>query len=174
MESQLSSDDDNLIDAARLLVRILSEHKIKIVFAESCTGGLVSATLTRIPGVSSWLCGSAVTYQEETKQAWLNVSAEDLGRFTAVSEQVTRAMAREVLAKTPQADLAVAVTGHLGPDAPPEIDGVVFVASCSRIPNESQTIAKQLRLTSLDRGSRQIEATDAVLRFAKECCNDRS
>ncbi len=156
------------MDAASELVDLLSRHHRRIVFAESCTGGLVAATMTRIPGVSNWLCGSAVTYQEETKQAWLNISAHDLHEFTAVSDQVTRAMAFEVLAKTSQADIAVAVTGHLGPDAPQDIDGTVYIACACRGETESQTNSVRIQLVANDRRGRQIEATREVLRFAKE------
>ena len=134
--------------------------------------GLVSATLTRIPGVSSWLCGSAVTYQNETKQAWLDVTEHDLREFTAVSEQVTRVMAAEVLAKTPQADLAVAVTGHLGPDAPAEMDGIIYVAGALRGQSHQEMRTSRIRLTGNDRRNRQIEATESVLLFAQSYLRD--
>lgn len=172
MESLLNDDNsqrwNTLAENARRLVDQLSRRDLRIVFAESCTGGLVAATLTQIPGVSNWLCGSAVTYQEATKQAWLNVPEHDLRQYTAVSEQVTRVMAQQVLAKTPQADFAVAVTGHLGPDAPKDIDGVVFIAAASREIPESDVATMQIRLTQDDRRSRQIEAAGAVLRFTIE------
>ena len=174
MESRLNNDNsqtwNTLAESASRLVDLLSRRNLRIVFAESCTGGLVAATLTQIPGVSNWLCGSAVTYQEETKQAWLDVPEHDLQEHTAVSEQVTRVMAQQVLAKTPQADFAVAVTGHLGPDAPHELDGVVFIAGVSRSRTEPAIEATQIQLTRQDRRSRQIEAAEAVLRFAVSSC----
>jgi nicotinamide-nucleotide amidase len=169
MESKLSNADQNLLESARVLVDELIRRNMRVVFAESCTGGLVAATLTQIPGVSSWLCGSAVTYQEETKRAWLDVCENDLDVFTAVSEQVTRAMAQGVLEKTPQADIAVAVTGHLGPNAPPKIDGVVFIASVCRRSN-ADTAVLRLSLKQSQRHARQVEAAEAVLRFALENC----
>ena len=172
MESLLNNDNSQrcnaLSETAASLVDQLSRRNLRIVFAESCTGGLVAATLTQIPGVSNWLCGSAVTYQDETKQAWLNVPEHDLRECTAVSEQVTRVMAQQVLKKTPQAAISVAVTGHLGPDAPEEIDGVVFIACASRDAAESVVATEQLRLTQNDRRSRQVEAAEAVLRFTIE------
>ncbi len=58
-------------DDAQRLVDVLKRLDTKIVFAESCTAGLVSATLARVPGVSAYLCGSAVTYRDEVKTAWV-------------------------------------------------------------------------------------------------------
>lgn len=119
---------ESLSAAAQRLAVALERSGQQIVFAESCTAGLVSATLAQVAGVSRWLCGSWVTYQEDSKQQWLGVSAEMLQQFTAVSEPVAIAMAQGALARTAQADLAVSVTGHLGPQAPPDQDGQVFIA----------------------------------------------
>ena len=138
----------------------------KIVFAESCTAGLVAATMGRIPGVSDYLCGSAVTYRGETKMAWLGIDASDLAKHTAVSQCVTEAMAENVLQRTPEASLAVAVTGHFGPDAPAELDGVVFISVAERTAPVTQT--QRRTLTSTDRGERQTEAVQAVLLAALE------
>ncbi|MCA9140480.1 MAG: CinA family protein, partial [Planctomycetales bacterium] len=65
---------------AQQLVELLSEKRVKLVLAESCTGGLVSAALTAIPGVSSWLAGSMVVYQEQSKVCWLGVDQETLAQ----------------------------------------------------------------------------------------------
>lgn len=108
--------------------QVLQRTGRQLVLAESCTAGLVAATLGQIPGISRHLCGSAVVYQEATKTGWLNVSADLLARQGAVSPEVAAAMARGVLAITPHADLAAAITGHLGPDAPEELDGVIEIA----------------------------------------------
>ena len=98
------------------------------MFAESCTGGLVSATLTQIPGISSYHCGSAVVYQVETKAEWLGISRDLLDDPGPVSREVAVAMAEGVLQKTPQAGVAASVTGHLGPDAPENQNGLIYVA----------------------------------------------
>ncbi|MBX3437939.1 MAG: nicotinamide-nucleotide amidohydrolase family protein [Planctomycetaceae bacterium] len=120
-------------EAARLAERLFQTGR-RIVFAESCTAGRVAATMARIPGISNHLCGSAVVYRNETKTAWLGVSAEDLANeaIGPVSEIVASAMARGVLELTPQADLAVSVTGHLGPDAPAPLDGVIYIGIARR------------------------------------------
>lgn len=113
---------------ARQVVEQLKARNLKIVLAESCTGGLVSAVLTRIPGVSEFHCGSAVVYQIETKAAWLGVPKSLLRRGGAVSPAVAAKMVSGVLKVTPHADVAAAVTGHLGPGAPPAQDGLVYMS----------------------------------------------
>lgn len=118
-------------EAARL-AETLAERRVRIVFAESCTGGLIAATLAEVPGISAWLCGSAVVYQIETKAEWLGVSREYLKRPGPVSRVVAEAMAVGALERTPQAELAASVTGHLGPQAPPRQDGLFFAAVAHR------------------------------------------
>jgi nicotinamide-nucleotide amidase len=124
-----------LLEAAAHLARCLQRYQVRVVFAESCTAGLVSAALATVPGISTWLCGSAVTYQDDTKARWLSVSESDLTQYTAVSPKVAQSMALGVLLATPQADLAVSITGHLGPFAPPEVDGVAFIGTAIRSPS---------------------------------------
>jgi nicotinamide-nucleotide amidase len=128
--SGLSERD--LTDLARKVVDRLKFLNLRIVLAESCTGGLASALLTRIPGVSEFHCGSAVVYQIATKAEWLGVSKSLLRNPGPVSREVASKMAEGVLAITPHADIAGAVTGHLGPGAPPEQDGLVYVAFARR------------------------------------------
>jgi nicotinamide-nucleotide amidase len=106
--------------------------QVKIVFAESCTGGLISASLARSPGISQVHCGSAVVYRPETKSEWLGVAAPMLNEPGPVSEPVARAMAAGVLERTPEADMAVSITGHLGPNAPDTQDGLVYVGIAIR------------------------------------------
>jgi len=98
---------------ARQLAGQLERGDQRIVFAESCTAGLVSGILAQVPGISKWLCGSSVTYMEELKAGWLGIDQDLISRHTAVSSEVTEAMARSVLERTGSADFAVAITGHL-------------------------------------------------------------
>ncbi len=102
---------------AEQLVQQLERKQLKLVLAESCTGGLVAAELAKVPGVSNWLCGSAVTYRSETKSAWLGIDPAIIDRYTAVSQEVAIQMVEGVLRHTPEADISAAVTGHLGPQA---------------------------------------------------------
>jgi nicotinamide-nucleotide amidase len=165
-------NDASLAEAACELGEILEHTGTQIVFAESCTGGMIAAALAAIPGISRWLCGSAVTYQEPTKTDWLRVAPADLLRHTAVSAEVTLAMAQGVLEITSHADLAVAVTGHLGPAAPPELDGKIFIAATWRGDSSPQT--RRNTLAAVQRNPRQIEAATRVLRASINFIVDRN
>ena len=122
----------SLTVSARRLADVLSERQLRIVFAESCTGGLVANALTRIAGISEWLCGSAVVYRIETKAEWLGIGSGVLQKPGPVSRMVAALMAENVLAKTPEADVAASVTGHLGPAAPARQDGLIYVGISRR------------------------------------------
>ena len=166
-DSTESRDAPGLEESARQLARQLAETRTRLVLAESCTGGLAAATLAAIPGISQWLCGSAVTYREQSKIDWLGVSAADIARVTAVSAEVARAMAWGVLLRTSEADLAVSVTGHLGPDAPAAYDGLVWLGVARRHAGwiESPSAVRHI-LTNTLRVQRQREAATLVLRQA--------
>lgn len=97
--------------------------------AESCTGGLIGACITDIPGSSDVFLGSAVTYSNEAKVSVLGVSEDSLRRFGAVSEQVAREMASGSV-RIYGSDVAVAVTGIAGPGGatPGKPVGLVYIA----------------------------------------------
>lgn len=153
-----------LNEAAESLAQILNERQVRVVFAESCTAGLAAATLARTPGISRWLCGSAVVYREQTKMDWLGVSQADLEQYSAVSEPVAKAMAEGVLQNTIEAALSAAVTGHLGPDAPEGLDGVIYLAIACRRDDESVgTRVWRHQLAASDRQARQEEAAALLL-----------
>lgn len=156
-----------LDQAAERLGEWLLEHgREKIVFAESCTAGLVAAALAAVPGISQNLCGSMVTYREPIKTAWLGVDADLLRECSAVSQPVTDAMAAAVLQHTVEATWSAAVTGHLGPGAPSQLDGQIFIAIARRDPpRRLQEVVAQsaVRLRSCSRRDRQAEAAALVL-----------
>jgi PncC family amidohydrolase len=155
-----------LAEISKQLVERLADRELRVVFAESCTGGLISAELAKIPGVSEWLCGSAVTYRCDTKVRWLGVGPEEIAKHTAVSREVASQMARGVLVRTPEASLSASVTGHLGPDAPEGFDGVVFVAVATRIANDHLTVeVSKNQLQTTERVERQAEAARLVLQL---------
>jgi nicotinamide-nucleotide amidase len=148
---------------ATQLAELLERNELRIVFAESCTAGLASARLAAVPGISNWHCGSAVTYREATKIGWLGVSDQTLASHSAESAETTIEMATQVLSKTPEADVAAAITGHLGPKAPPELDGVAFVAVVRRGEDPQMGQVRRHRLESAERQSRMDEAARLVL-----------
>src|SRR6267142_5605641 len=98
--------DGELIDAARALLDRCRRNKLTIATAESCTGGLVAATLTEIPGSSDVLDRGFVTYSNVAKRAVLGVPTTTLDRCGAVSRETAEAMATGTLAHAP-VDLAV-------------------------------------------------------------------
>ena len=87
--SELLDLENTLEDLARQVAARLEEQNKRVVFAESCTGGKMAAAMTTVPGISSWFCGSAVTYREATKTQWLSVAESDLAQHTAESEFTT-------------------------------------------------------------------------------------
>ncbi len=152
---------------AKTLARELENQDLRIVFAESATAGLVAATLAQVPGISQFLCGSAVTYQESCKHSWLNIDEGLIEKHSAVSPQVTRAMARSVLQTTPAADFSVAITGHLEPQS--DNGPIAYVVIGYR--NDDQVLCRNpvcFELKSHTRINRQWEAAGAVLETAHE------
>jgi PncC family amidohydrolase len=153
---------------ATKVVQLLAQRQQRLVLAESCTGGLVAGELAKIPGVSQWLCGSAVTYRSDTKVKWLGVREATLAAHTAVSDAVAVEMVRGVLQRTPEATIAASITGHLGPDAPSGYDGVVFIAVAQRgNPNGDESPEPRVErhlLESQGREPRQREAVSLVLK----------
>ena len=106
--------DHELREAAERVLLACRTRGLKVVTAESCTGGLVAATLTAIAGSSDVVERGFVTYANEAKREMLGVSWDALLGHGAVSEPVARAMASGALAHS-QADIAVSVTGVAGP-----------------------------------------------------------
>ena len=164
----IDSPTDLAHAAATDLAAQLSTRQRKIVFAESCTAGMAAALLGGCPGISAWLCGSAVTYREATKTQWLDIEPTLLKKFSAESSEATHQMAEAVLKKTPEANLAAAITGHLGPQAPPAIDGKIFMAISIRRQNKIDVNHLEVQLEQTDRRARQLEAATQLLTYAKQ------
>ena len=106
--------DHEMRDAAERVLHACRKRGLKVVTAESCTGGLVAATLTAIAGSSDVVERAYVTYANEAKREMLGVSWDALMGHGAVSDPVARAMAAGALARS-GVDLAVSVTGVAGP-----------------------------------------------------------
>ena len=119
----------------------LASQNIKVTCAESCTGGLLAANLTRLPGSSAWFDMGFVTYSNEAKQQLLNVNPTTLAHYGAVSEEVVREMALGALISS-KADYALSISGIAGPPGGSEDKPVGLVwfglASKKRIWAESK------------------------------------
>lgn len=158
-----------LIQTARHLVECLGGRQIKVVLAESCTCGRVAATLGLIPGVSRFLCGSLVVYRPTTKAAWLGLDLDWLAEASPESLACSEALAQAALQQTPEADLALAITGDLDPSAAADKQGWVFLALATREPTANGrwvTAGLALQLQTERRDQRQTEASQRLLQFA--------
>ncbi len=118
--------------AAKRIVEAATERGLTVATAESLTGGLISGSLTAVPGSSAVVKGAVVSYVNEVKHGVLGVSEENLATYGAVSEQVALQMAEGVREKL-GVDMAVSVTGIAGPTGaePGKPVGTVWIATAS-------------------------------------------
>lgn len=96
------------------IVSLLKEKGLKVSFAESCTGGLLAASIVDTSGSSEVFNESVVTYSNEAKMKYLNVSSVTLEEFGAVSKETAIEMSKGVI-KLTGADIGVSITGIAGP-----------------------------------------------------------
>jgi nicotinamide-nucleotide amidase len=122
-----------LIEQAGALLELCRRKQLRIATAESCTGGLIAATLTEMPGSSDVLERGFVTYSNAAKQTMLDVPAATISQFGEVSRETAEAMATGALANS-SAELAVSVTGIAGPGGarPGKPVGLVHFAAASK------------------------------------------
>lgn len=99
----------------RGLHQLFTRHGLTLALAESCTGGMIAARVTDIPGCSAWFRGGVVAYNNQVKTDLLQVPETLLEQHGAVSEPVARTMA-EGVRRAIGSDLALSVTGIAGPD----------------------------------------------------------
>ena len=99
---------------SRNIIKKLSKKKLKISFAESCTGGLLSSVITSVSGSSKVFNLGLVTYSNQSKIKVLKVSKKIIKKYGAVSEQVCKAMVKNV-SKIAKTNASVSITGIAGP-----------------------------------------------------------
>lgn len=122
---------DENVTLEKALVDMLNEKELTIGTVESCTGGMISARLTNVPGVSAVLKTGLVTYANKSKRKLVGVKKETLEKYGAVSKQVAKEMAKG-MAALHKTDVVIAVTGIAGPDGGTEEKpvGLVYIACC--------------------------------------------
>ena len=135
-----------------------------VATAESCTGGLVSAALTEIPGASDVFQAGYVTYANDAKAGMLGVSTDILETFGAVSVAVAWAMAQGALAKS-QAQVAVAITGIAGPGGGTSLKpvGMVVFARAEKGADPTDVLAEMRHFGDIGRAGIRRQAALAAL-----------
>ncbi len=153
------------IDAlAKRVVEENAKAGRKVALAESCTGGLVCAALTEIPGSSSVLERGFVTYSNQAKMELLGVPQDIIDTFGAVSVACVWAMAQGALKKS-DADVAVAISGVAGPDGGSEHKpvGTVVFAQAKRGEENADPVAEMRKLDGSSRAEVRRQATLVAL-----------
>jgi nicotinamide-nucleotide amidase len=155
---------DALVSKAREVVEANRKLSRRIAIAESCTGGLVSAALTEIPGSSDVFEAGYVTYSNAAKILQLKVSEEVVETFGAVSVATAWAMARGALAAS-DADIAVAITGIAGPGggSPQKPVGTVVFARAEREADPAKIVADQKLFENENRAGVRLQAALCAL-----------
>jgi len=164
----LFGEDERTI--AEIVLELCRARGLTLATAESCTGGLVAARLTSVPGSSDVFRGSVVAYANDVKEESLGVPAEILERFGAVSAESAEAMARGVRDRL-GVDVAVAVTGVAGPGGGTEEKpvGLVFAhavgpdgdrAVRTELPGDREMIRGRATAASLHLVRRLLESRD--------------
>jgi nicotinamide-nucleotide amidase len=152
------------VDKAREVVEANRKAGRRVAIAESCTGGLVAAAITEIPGSSEMFEAAFVTYSNAAKIGQLKVSEELVETFGAVSVATAWAMARGALLAS-EADVAVAITGVAGPGggtAAKPVGTVVF-ARAERDADPARIVADQKQFDETERSGVRLQAALCAL-----------
>lgn len=153
-----------LYDIAEKVVNRMTTKKLTLSLAESCTGGLVSQSITSVSGSSYIFKGSVVSYSNELKETLIDVPHNIIEKYGAVSEAVSIAMAKGILAKS-NSDIAGSVTGIAGPSGGTKEKpvGTVYIT----VATKEKTICKLLHLNG-DRRNIREQSAKQLLTLIKE------
>jgi len=167
-EAERSLEADGA-DLAAVVLDQLRARKARLVVAESCTGGVLSARITAIPGASTVFMGGVVAYDNIVKSGMLDVSPELLDQYGAVSEQVVSAMAEGVQRQF-AVDAALAITGIAGPTGGTAEKPVGTVWLAARYGAEARALK---RLFPGDRNEIRARSAQAALDLLRRLLADR-
>jgi nicotinamide-nucleotide amidase len=156
-----------LLSEARDLLAAARNANAHIVTAESCTGGLIAALLTEIPGSSDVVERGFVTYSNEAKQELLGVPEDLLRAYGAVSEPVCRAMAQGAL-NNARAEFSVAVTGIAGPGggSAEKPVGLVYIGAAAR---SGTVIVREYRFGDIGRDQVRLRTVEKAIELLRNC-----
>lgn len=152
------------------LVEILTKKQYKITTAESCTGGLVAATIVNVSGASEVFQAGFVTYANEAKEKELGVKSETLQTYGAVSEKTAKEMAIGCAAHA-KAQVGISTTGIAGPGGgtAEKPVGLVYIGCAVR-----SNVYVEKNVFSGDRQQVRKQAADRAIGFALECIKKES
>lgn len=153
-----TTDEETTLESA--VVELLLANGLTVTCAESCTGGLLSARLVNVPGVSEIYKSGLVTYSNKAKRKLLGVKKATLQKYGAVSEQTAEEMAKGAAALT-KADVAVAVTGIAGPDGGTKEKpvGTVYIACAVK----GKTVVKKYQFSGNRSKVREAAVSEALV-----------
>jgi nicotinamide-nucleotide amidase len=152
---------ERLRNLAMLILDDAEQARLKIATAESCTGGLLAALFTEIPGSSSVFERGFVTYSNRAKEEMLGIPGDALADYGAVSEPVARMMAEGALTNS-RANISVGITGVAGPGGGTKMKpvGTVHIA-CAR--ENRAIIHEHLQLGELSRDAIRMASVETAL-----------
>lgn len=150
----------NIRELSRQIVEVCTERGLKVATAESCTGGMISAAITSVPGSSAVIELGVCSYSNRIKQKFLEVSERTLEKETEYSIDCAEEMADGVL-KLSGADFAVSTSGIAGPSGSTENDpiGTVYICVCS----EERGICERFEFPDTGRDNIRAAAAEKAL-----------
>lgn len=149
------------IPIEEVVYKLLKERNLRIGFAESCTGGLISGRFSRIPGVSQVFNRSMITYSEKSKIEELGVNPLTIDKYGVVSEETAVEMARGLLNRN-DIDIALSITGLAGPNGGSDEKPIGLVFIC--ISNREKTVPIKCNFI----GNREYIQNKAVIKALSE------
>ena len=154
----------DIFSEARKLINLATEKRITIATAESCTGGLIGAAITSIPGSSGPFKGGIIAYDNKVKSKLLNVPTDMIQKYGAVSHDVARAMALGGI-NALNVDMVVSVTGVAGPGGG-SIEkpiGTVWIGLACKVGNNLEATARRYNFGDIGRNKvRDITCHEAL------------
>ena len=150
---------NDVLDAAEAVLELAHRRDFRLATAESCTGGLLAALLTDVPGRSHVFERGFVVYSDDAKCDLLGIARTKVKRCGAVSAEIAREMASGAL-RNSRADVALSITGFAGPGGPDDEDGLVHLA-CAR--RESTVSLREEHFGPIGRQGVRISALRSAL-----------
>lgn len=152
------------IQVETLVVEMLKKYHLTISFGESCTGGMLASTIINVPGASSVINESYITYSIEAKEKILGVSKETIDKYTVYSKETAKEMAEGVY-KNSLSNISVSVTGRAGGNIKDPLDGLFDYAILININKKSKLFLEQFKYDGSRNEIRKMQTTHILWRI---------